>query len=508
MPVSLIPGTGATVNAGGGNANPMQDFVQQLQQANELKKRAAMTDLDSAMKLAEFDPEAAMKLGKPALDTLHKQATGKGGSNSDNLFMEIHKRSQDKLKTEQDQAAADLARTKAATEASTASTAAANAQTEAAKYDTAKKEHIDQARKIYTDETQTPELRSQALANLHMLGAVSDEEFHQQDVFQHMTPDQKSHYYANMQAHMAGDMTEQETNAAVAKLAPELADKNYGGDIEKGAQAAKAILRGETPPPADLTDKQIDRAAKIGSYGVQMGWPQRLISQAQHLGTTDLDELGKKLGWSAAQRKSVDKMIPLEQRRVTAEEQTAAASNAQRYGAAFKDYMEGLKAEDVNKRQNMESLGKLVGQYRDLAMTKAPSDPSLIAIQKELTKQLGGTLGLVPGEVPGFLSTFTDYFAKPGLVPANRTDPAAIQGQGGPVSNPVGMPTTGVSSFTQPEVISRLPEEMMTTGLTAVGAPLKSLATGIGEAPGELMDYLQKLSASETERQKRESQKK
>lgn len=510
MPISSTPGiTGVVQNPGAPpTANPLEGFAQQLFEAKQKQKEAAMMDLDSAMKLAQYDPAAAEKIGAPALKALYSHATGSAGGGTESIFKEIYKKSTEQADLSKRQAEAGIA-------ASTAQTGEANAgatlrtnQANDLQYETEKKQHIDTARTAYLDESKSPEIRSQALSALHLLGGVTDEQFANAEVRLKLTPEQTSHMFDNLARKIAGDKTEEELNTSAAGLVSSLAANNYGGDTAKATIAANAIVRGQTPPAADLTDKNIDRAAKIGSFGVQMGWPQTLIRQAITLGTTDLDKIGEAAGWSPAQRKIVDNLIPLETRRVTAEEKTAEAANAQRMGAAFKDYMEGLHADDANKRLQMEAMGKLVNQWHDLSATKTPKDPALQAIQKELTTQLGANLGLSPTEVPGWLSIFGDYFNTSTL--ARPGDTQAIDGEGGPTSTlkPVGMPTAGVSSFLQPEVLAEIPSQMMTTGLTAVGSSMTAAGRGIAKVPSAVEDYLKTLSASEYERQKKEAAKK
>lgn len=493
MPVTSTSGITGVIDANMPQANPLEGFAQQLYQAKQMQKQGAMTELDAAMKLAEYDPETALKIGGPALDVLHKHAKGQAGGTTENLFMEIHKQAQEKSALAKQKAEADIAASTAATAEANAGAGLRGAQSKDLEYETAKKQHIDQARTTYLDESQPEAIRGQALSALHLLGGVTDEQFANAEVRLKLTPEQTSHMFDNLARKIAGDKTEEELNTSAAGLVADLAKSNYGGDTAKATIAANAIVRGQTPPAADLTDRNIARAAKIGAYGIAAGWPQGLIRQAQTLGTTNLDEIGKAAGWSPAQRKIVDNLVPLETRRVTAEEKSAAAADAQRYGAAFKDYMEGLHADDENKRKNMEGLGKLVSQWHELAATKPPSDPSLAAIQKELTTQLGANLGLAPTEVKGFLSTFSDYFTSSTL--AKPGDLSAISGETGPASTaqPAGMPTAGMSSLVQPEVLGRLPGEIVNTYNQANQGLMKTSGEAMANAPGAIEDYLQRL---------------
>jgi hypothetical protein len=107
--------------------SPLEGFAMQLLQAKELQKRSAEETLQSAMKIAQYDPQAAEELAGPALKTI-KSTTGK--SPTEHLFQSIYDQTQAQNKQQSEQAQADLGRTQAQTQQAQAATAATNTSTQ------------------------------------------------------------------------------------------------------------------------------------------------------------------------------------------------------------------------------------------------------------------------------------------------------------------------------------------------------------------------------------------
>jgi hypothetical protein len=107
--------------------SPLEGFAMQLLQAKKLQQESAEATLQSAMKIAQYDPQAAEQLAGPALQTI-KKTTGK--SPTEHLFQSIYEQTQAANKQKSDQAAADLAQTQQATKTSASQQGEADVNTQ------------------------------------------------------------------------------------------------------------------------------------------------------------------------------------------------------------------------------------------------------------------------------------------------------------------------------------------------------------------------------------------
>ena len=510
MPVSEVSGLAGTLNLGQPQqqGNPMADMMAQLQKAQQMKKESAMTDLDVAMKLAEFDPKAAAQLGNPAIDTLAKHHKGQAGIGSSDMFQQIYQQSQVKQKQAADESAQKTSTLKAQEGEATAGAAASTAQTAhlqaQADIDTA----INKARVIMTNPESEPKAVAQAAGYLMSTGKMTGEEFANIETTAHLTPEQLGHIVDNQYHKLAGEPTDAEYTKQAAELAPQMA-KDYDGDLAKASAAANLLVRGKDVPAAlqpPMTDDRINRESKIATMAVGLGWPQTAVDQAIAAGTTNTKTLSEKYGWSSAFSKIINDAKPLDTRKVEASESEARsasqevtirsnearAQSAERIAHSIKEIAEAQKIGNGHSA-DMDKILKSLTAIKGLE-TKAPSDPSLKAATEALKSQLltglvdeNGTPLLREEDIPTWMGlAHNRQFT---FAPASNPDPDALKGASSKSSD------TG-AGLLSPETLGRLPGEMAFTGLNAGVNGAVAGVTALGETPDAIVDYIKRLTGA------------
>src|SRR5215831_736682 len=106
MPVTSISGLAGEFGAAAPQRPPLEGFAEQLLRAKNLQRQASLENIDAAMKIAEYDPDTAEKIGTPAIQEFAKHITGKGGGagpQAPSIFRQRYQEAQS-ARTEREQA--------------------------------------------------------------------------------------------------------------------------------------------------------------------------------------------------------------------------------------------------------------------------------------------------------------------------------------------------------------------------------------------------------------------
>lgn len=375
MAISEISGVAGTISGGGGGrggGGSMEGFAEQLLRAREFQQKSDMANLDAAMKIATYDPQAAEEIGGKALKSLGK-TSGKSPSEMlfSNIFEEAKKSRELGAKKEQ----AEITHLDAETQAALERAGYEKSQAGLTKLQTDYEASIQASEKALQNPDLPPDQRAQHALNVSV-GRKLPEEL--TNVLM-LSPKQRKDYFAAKETKLTAEAAQEQL-----KYASMIADfRDAQGRSMTPDQSAKFLESGQLPPGFDSPAHR-DELLKARQVGAQEMQARAAASEA---GT-------------AARRER--------------------AESAERIARAYKELADSeykLKHGDKTENENLIKAFEAAAKAKDKALTKG------------LSEELAARFGLEPTEVKSLFGLWTSkgYTFTGGTgAPGKEADPSAL----------------------------------------------------------------------------------